>query len=88
MDSQKPGRICPECQSTSLVLDPTTSEIICANCGIVLEIQLETGPEWRSFSESLSSRDRAGPPITPLSSSGGLRTYLTPSMKDAQGKSL
>ena len=41
---------CPECGSYKHLHDYKRAEIICANCGLVIEDKIaDTGPEWRSF---------------------------------------
>ena len=41
---------CPECGSTHLIYDSEKSEIVCANCGLVIEENIaDLKKEWRSF---------------------------------------
>ena len=53
---------CPECGSTQLVRDYERGELICKNCGLVIdESYIDQGPEWRAFdSEQTESRARTG----------------------------
>ncbi|HSA98515.1 MAG TPA: TFIIB-type zinc ribbon-containing protein, partial [Candidatus Nitrosotenuis sp.] len=42
---------CPRCGQGSVVTDTNTGENFCGKCGFVLnEENIESGPEWRSFS--------------------------------------
>jgi transcription initiation factor TFIIIB Brf1 subunit/transcription initiation factor TFIIB len=41
---------CPECGATHLVRDYARGELVCEDCGLVLDEQLiDMGPEWRAF---------------------------------------
>ena len=41
---------CPDCKSNHLKRDYDHAEIVCADCGLVLEENIvDTGPEWRAF---------------------------------------
>ena len=41
---------CPDCGSNHLKRDYDHAEIVCADCGLVLEENIvDTGPEWRAF---------------------------------------
>jgi len=81
---------CPECGSTKRVTDPGRGEIVCANCGLVLEDgMLETGPEWRAFdAESINRRQRTGAPSTLRFHDKGLSTIIDPRDYDAAGSPL
>ncbi|MDI6654578.1 MAG: TFIIB-type zinc ribbon-containing protein, partial [Candidatus Hydrothermarchaeota archaeon] len=42
--------ICPECNSKSLTKDYERAEIVCNDCGLVIDEKImDTGPEWRAF---------------------------------------
>ena len=42
---------CPECGSRSLTRDETRGEVVCDDCGLVLEDNvIDQGAEWRVFS--------------------------------------
>ena len=52
-DEQKVDEVtaCPDCKSTHLKRDYDHAEIVCADCGLVLEDNIvDTGPEWRAVS--------------------------------------
>ena len=41
---------CPECNSGHLVRDYERGELICEECGFVIDDQfIDLGPEWRAF---------------------------------------
>jgi transcription initiation factor TFIIB len=79
---------CPECTSEHLVKDYQRAEILCQDCGFVLDEQLmDRGPEWRSF--DLSHRtgvERTGPPATVLAHDKGLTTQIGWKNTDAFGR--
>jgi transcription initiation factor TFIIB len=55
---------CPVCKSSNLVHDRLRGEIICRDCGSVIEDQeIDRGPEWRAFDlEEENLRSRVGMP--------------------------
>lgn len=69
---------CPECGSYNLVKDYDAGEIICADCGFVLDDKTpDTGPEWRAFDEEQrNSRSRVGAPTTYTIHDKGLSTTI------------
>lgn len=79
---------CPECGSTHFIIDYERGEMICQNCGFVLEDSyIDQGPEWRAFdSEQEEKRARTGAPMTYLSHDKGLATEISWSNKDSYGK--
>ena len=82
-------RKCPECGSKDIVLDSMKGTSICASCGLVIDMQIDLGPEWRAYtSGELAERSRAGSPITPLKAEMGLRTQIGNIRKDISGRTL
>ncbi|MDP8011797.1 MAG: transcription initiation factor IIB [Thermoplasmata archaeon] len=79
---------CPECGSTHFIIDYERGEMICQNCGFVIEDSyIDQGPEWRAFdSEQEEKRARTGAPMTYLSHDKGLATEISWSNKDSYGK--
>ncbi len=79
---------CPECGSTHFIIDYERGEMICQNCGYVIEDSfIDQGPEWRAFdSEQEERRARTGAPMTYLSHDKGLATEISWSNKDSYGK--
>ena len=83
-------KICPECKSKSLVQDYDRAEIVCSNCGLVIEEGiLDMGPEWRAFdSEQRDERERTGAPMTYMIHDKGLSTEIDWRNKDIHGRDL
>mmetsp|Transcript_45021 Transcript_45021/g.86054 ORF Transcript_45021/g.86054 Transcript_45021/m.86054 type:complete len:334 (-) Transcript_45021:175-1176(-) len=74
-------QICQNCQvPTSLVEDHAAGDLICSECGLVLEQRtIDESTEWRSFSNSESTGsdpNRVGGPTNPLLRDGGLSTVI------------
>ncbi len=79
---------CDYCESSHIIHDELTGEIVCAKCGLVrTDGVFNLGPEWRAFTPSESAkRERATP--TPYSAfDGGLYTRFKEG-KDANGAKL
>lgn len=57
---------CPECSSMNLSMNRERGEVICKECGFVLEDKMvDFDQEWREFSnESSANRRRAGAPMS------------------------
>jgi transcription initiation factor TFIIB len=92
---EKPAQIvmvdkCPECGSTNLISDPDTGEIVCSNCGLVIqETAIDKGPEWRAFTqEEKESRSRVGIPTSFSVHDKGLSTAIDRIDRDALGRKL
>ncbi len=81
---------CPECKSEKLKKDYSRAEIVCNDCGLVLDEDLiDYGPEWRAFdSEQRQKRARTGMPETPLMHDKGLTTTIDWKNKDFYGRSI
>ncbi|PYB68005.1 transcription initiation factor IIB [Thermoplasma sp. Kam2015] len=87
VEGETPKR-CPECNSEHLIRDYEHGELICADCGAVIEdAYIDQGPEWRAFdSDQDERRARTGSPMTYLSHDKGLATEISWSNKDYYGK--
>jgi transcription initiation factor TFIIB len=71
---------CPECGSTNLIYDSEKGEIICANCGLVIEENIvDLKKEWRSFDEGDQSRARATGHLTYTKADQGIGTAISSS---------
>ncbi|MCL2358142.1 MAG: transcription initiation factor IIB [Nitrososphaerota archaeon] len=83
-------RVCPECGSTRLMHDSEVSEIVCMDCGVVVQQKFaDRGPEWRAFDdEQRSKRTRVGAPLTYTIHDKGLSTTIDWHDRDVYGKSL
>jgi len=72
-------KICPECQSSDLILDQARGENICARCGLVLSHHIiDISREGRrAFSmDEKSKRDQTGSPVSALLPDLGLSTVI------------
>lgn len=81
---------CPECQSEHISKDYHRGEIICENCGLVIDdYYIDEGPEWRAFdSEQKENRARTGAPMNYLTHDKGLSTQISWKNKDAYGRTI
>lgn len=67
---------CPECNSTNLIYDEQKGEIICGNCGLVIEEKMiDIGQEWRQFKEG-EKKGRGGAPLSMQKFDQGLTTNV------------
>ena len=69
---------CPECGSENLFSNRDRGEVICRDCGLVLEDKMiDFSQEWREFdSEQGESKRRAGAPMTYTQYDQGLGTEV------------
>lgn len=81
---------CPECGSKHLAQDYNRGELICEECGLVIDEQyIDQGPEWRSFDmKQEKNRSRAGPPMTEMMHDKGLSTTIDFSDRDSYGNTI
>jgi transcription initiation factor TFIIB len=81
---------CPECGSNHLSKDYSRAELVCRNCGFVLdENMIDHGPEWRAFdSEQREKRARTGAPMSYTIHDKGLSTMIGWKNRDSYGKSI
>jgi transcription initiation factor TFIIB len=83
------GPKCPSCGGRKMISDETTGELCCGRCGFVITDKiLDTGAEWRSFSNDESSRARTGAGTSLTIHDMGLSTIIGKANKDATGKPL
>jgi len=82
--------VCPECSSDNVVASADRGEIVCEDCGLVIEdTNIDRGPEWRAFNHSeRQSKSRVGAPTTQTMHDKGLTTQIDWKNKDAYGRSL
>jgi transcription initiation factor TFIIB len=80
---------CPECENKNLVLDIEMGELVCGNCGLVIEENiLDKGAEWRAFThQERKSRERVGVPTRYSHFDKGLSTTIRVD-RDAFGRPL
>ncbi|MBN1502856.1 transcription initiation factor IIB [Candidatus Woesearchaeota archaeon] len=69
---------CPECGGINLFWNKEKGEVICKDCGLVVEDKMiDFGQEWREFdAESAEKRRRTGAPITYTQYDQGLGTEV------------
>ena len=81
---------CPECGSTHLSKDYSRAELVCRDCGLVIDQDfIDHGPEWRAFdSEQREKRARTGAPMTYTIHDKGLSTMISWQNRDSYGKSI
>ena len=72
---------CTDCRSyTELVFDHSAGDVVCSECGLVLESRsVDETSEWRTFADDSGDHDpvRVGEPVNPLLSGGGLSTVIS-----------
>ena len=79
--------VCPECNG-DLVEDETHGETSCVECGLIIrEDEIDHGPEWRSYTDDDTNRERTGAPRTHLRHDHGLSTEIGVG-KDGMGRTL
>ncbi len=81
---------CDECGSTALIMSGDQGEIVCEECGLVVdEKNIDHGPEWRAFNATeRNEKSRVGAPTTQTMHDKGLTTTIDWKNKDAYGRSL
>jgi transcription initiation factor TFIIB len=89
-EKERNSQQCPECESDNLVTSGDSNEVVCEDCGLVIEEQMiDRGPEWRAFNHSeRESKSRVGAPTTQTMHDKGLTTQIDWKNKDAYGRSL
>jgi transcription initiation factor TFIIB len=82
--------LCPDCNSKDLDKDNHRAELICNNCGLVIDEELiDYGPEWRAFDrEQNEKKVRIGAPMTPLLHDKGLTTSIGWKNRDYYGNKI
>jgi transcription initiation factor TFIIB len=83
-------RKCPECGNSRIMRDHEYAEIVCMECGFVIESKLaDRGPEWRAFDhEQRAKRTRVGAPLTYTIHDKGLSTMIDWQDRDVYGRKL
>jgi len=68
---------CPECGNTSLYVNSEKGEVICKECGLVIEDKMiDFGQEWREFDSNGQGSRRGGAPMTYTQADKGLGTQV------------
>jgi len=67
---------CPECGGVDLFVQKDKGEVVCRDCGLVIEEKMiDFGQDWREFSEDQGSRKRrAGAPLSYTKADMGIGT--------------
>lgn len=88
--TQNNSNLCPECGNANLISDDSRGELICNECGLVLNQKIiDSGPEWRAFSsEEINKKVRVGAPSTLTLHDKGLSTIIGWTNKDAYGRTI
>ena len=81
------GVECSLCNSTLTIFDAEAGEIVCSNCGVVIQENIESlEKEWRAYTtEALRGKERSGMPTSLAIHDRGLSTYISDSHTDAAG---
>jgi transcription initiation factor TFIIB len=80
---------CPSCGDRKMVTDQNTGELFCSKCGLVVTDKIvDTGAEWRSFSNDEGNKARTGAGTSLTMHDRGLSTVIGAANKDATGKPL
>ncbi|MCK5636551.1 MAG: transcription initiation factor IIB, partial [Thermoplasmatales archaeon] len=81
---------CPKCGGTHLTKDYSRAELVCEDCGLVIDEDfIDHGPEWRAFdSDQREKRARVGAPMTYTIHDKGLSTMIGWKNRDSYGKSI
>ena len=89
-EKQETIEVCPECGSRHIVRDYERAELVCQDCGLVLDDNfIDQGAEWRAFdSEQSDKRARTGSAMTFTIHDKGLSTEISWKNKDSYGKSI
>lgn len=72
--------VCRDCKTRDNVLDYASGDVICVECGLVLESHfVEDAPEWRTFSDQSGAKDRnrVGDSYNALLPDGGISTTFS-----------
>ena len=79
---------CPECESANVREDESRGELVCEDCGLVVEEEnIDKGPEWRAFNHSeRQEKSRVGAPTTQAMHDKGLTTTIDWKNRDAYGR--
>jgi len=80
---------CPKCKSDRIIFDAIRGEIVCTQCGHVISTMIDTGAEWRAFSqEEMEKKARTGLGISPSLQKIQMPTFIDESTKDATHRTL
>ncbi|BBN13256.1 transcription initiation factor TFIIB [Marchantia polymorpha subsp. ruderalis] len=72
--------VCPDCKTREHVMDYASGDVICVECGLVLESHfVDDAPEWRTFADQSGAKDRnrVGDSYNALLPDGGISTTFS-----------
>jgi len=70
-------KVCPECGSRDLNFDEQKGEVVCKDCGLILEDKMvDFGQEWKQSSAEESKKGRGGAPLSLQKFDKGLTTNI------------
>ncbi len=70
-------RVCPECGSKNISLHKDRGEVVCKECGLVIEERIiDFSQEWREFDSDQEKRRRTGAPMSYTRYDRGLGTDI------------
>lgn len=77
-ESEEGKLVCPKCGSDDFKEDDVKGELVCSNCGLVMdEDRVDDSPEWRAFNqEQREKKARAGAPLTYTKHDMGVSTEI------------
>ena len=79
---------CPECSSSNLIQSPEIGEVVCQDCGLVVEIEPVFTDEQISLREEEESKLHTGPPLAHHRLYQGITSSFKLSEKNFKGKNL
>ena len=78
---------CPECRSRHLERDYDRGELVCGDCGLVIDdMHIDQGPDWRIFEGDGKGKVHAGAPMSVMHYDKGLPTTMGYGNKDINGR--
>lgn len=82
--------VCTECGGANVIKDPARGEMICGDCGLVIEEHIiDQGPEWRAYeSKEINTKARTGSPAHLIIHDKGLSTTIDWHDQDIFGKKI
>ncbi|MFC7139510.1 transcription initiation factor IIB family protein [Halosimplex aquaticum] len=89
-EDERTERACPDCGSEELVTSADRGELVCDECGLVVEEgTIDPGPEWRAFNHTeRQEKSRVGAPTTRTMHDKGLTTTIDWRDEDAYGRTI
>ncbi len=83
-----PNESCPDCGSTKIAEQYRQGNIVCTDCGLVVDKIIESAASPTYNNEDHAAKSQAGPPVTNLRPDYGLSTDISNTSRDAFGSRL